>query len=201
VHSEILPARFSRWLQFETASLTWKFEVLNESASKIFFQHVMHALMPLKRVSGMKFPCFERAYDEINGKFLAITTPEQATDFLLSQREGTANMLLLQKVKGSKMQLRLEEELTLTVSFPADLFPTLGIWWNHNGYPDEDGRRRDECAFEPIPGNGSSLAGAYREGLCLSANPREAVSWEIKWEIDDGTAKSTPPACDYVAEV
>ena len=79
------------------------------------------------------------------------------------------------------MSLGLESGLRLVVNYPHRLFPSLGIWWNRGGYPGEEGCRRTECAFEPMPGTWSSLARSAADGHCLTAPARGSLSWEIVW--------------------
>lgn len=55
------------------------------------------------------------------------------------------------------------------------------MWWNNSGYPDEDNCRRNECAFEPIPGTSSKLTEAHDEGLALLVKPGTTFLWEINW--------------------
>jgi len=74
--------------------------------------------------------------------------------------------------------------ITIESVFSEKAFPTIGIWWNNDGYPDEDGCRRNECAFEPIPGNTSVLTDAFKDGNCLSVLPGEIYSWQIQWKIN-----------------
>src|SRR5690625_5632388 len=61
----------------------------------------------------------------------------------------------------------MESGLAVTMRFPLNHFPTLGIWWNNLAYPDEDGCRRDECAFEPVPGTTSHLGNSWSDRSCL----------------------------------
>ncbi|MDZ7718303.1 MAG: hypothetical protein U5K72_05725 [Balneolaceae bacterium] len=68
--------------------------------------------------------------------------------------------------------------------YPADMFSSIGIWWNYLGYPDEDGCRRDECAFEPISGTESNLNEANGEGRSQLVEPGKKKSWNIVWNLD-----------------
>jgi hypothetical protein len=67
--------------------------------------------------------------------------------------------------------------------FPEKKFPTIGIWWNNSAYPDEEGCRRNECAFEPIPGMNSSLSDAFKQNMHLTVAPKEKYTWQIQWKI------------------
>ena len=93
-------------------------------------------------------------------------------------------MLYLQGLSIGRFGLAFSDDLRISVEFPVELFPTLGIWWDNEGYPDEEGCRRIECAFEPIPGSTSRLSEAYLEGKCLRINPGETVAWKIHWLIE-----------------
>ncbi len=189
VRSQALPFLLKREMRFSDNSLTWLFEVHNQGKEALPFQHVIHPVMPLDDVVGMQMPSFTSAFDDINQKTLKVKSPEDLRNYLLKQPKGTANMLFLQNVKEGKLSLefraltRQAGSLKLEMHFPLELFPTVGIWWNNDGYPDEDGIRRNECAFEPISGSNSSLEDAHKEGSCLSVLPGEKMNWQIEWRM------------------
>lgn len=181
--STTFPAvRFTRTLTFAPATLTWRFEVVNEDAEPIRFLHVMHALIPVGRVAGLRLPGFAAAIDESSGRPAGLASAENCARYLLSLPRGSARMLLLRGVQEGCCQIAFSDGLELRVTWPAGLFATLGIWWNNDGYPDEDGCRRSECAFEPIPGPWSSLARSWTEGAGLVAAAGERQAWEITWD-------------------
>jgi len=183
VGSKGLPVRFKRELSFSDTGITWTFEVSNESGHTLPFQHVMHPLMPLNEVVGVEMPPFESVYDDIGRQPLDLKDPAALEKFLLSRPPGTANMLFLRDVQSGKMAWRYRNGLRLEATFPQKEFPAVGIWWNNSAYPDEDGRRRNECAFEPVPGNNSRLSDAYGEGRCLSLGPKQHYAWQIQWQL------------------
>ncbi|MBZ5564961.1 MAG: hypothetical protein LAP13_21390 [Acidobacteriia bacterium] len=183
VKSELLPVIFTRRMSFQRSSLNWLFEVINTGNMNVPFLHVMHCLMPLREVAEVRVPEFSRVVDEAHDKGLPLTTPRHVEDLLLSQGTNKAWMLLLQGVKSGSVGIAFKSGLKLEVRFPLELFPTLGIWWNNGKYPDEEGCRRVECAFEPIPGPYSSLAKSFQEGAYLLAPARASVRWTITWNI------------------
>lgn len=177
------PFRFCRTLCFAGARLTWRFAVDNLGRDSFSFLPVMHGLMPLAAVTGLELPAAETVFDEIAGARAAPTTPDEVADFLLHCPAGQAEMLMLQGVASGRLRLCLRQGLALEFTFPHHLFPTLGIWWNNRGYPDEDGLRRCECAFEPNPGPLSSLAASYNAGAAMSLPPGERLEWEMTWQV------------------
>ncbi len=183
VKSKQLPLLLNREMYFSDNVLTWNFEVQNKGDKTLPFQHVIHPLMPLNDVIGLNMPEFTTAFDDINQKTLALNTPKALEKYLFDQPKGSANMLFLQTIKQGRLSLNFKAGLTLEMQFPQNLFPTIGIWWNNNGYPDEEGIRRSECAFEPISGTNSSLKDAHKERLCLFVKPNESMKWVIKWII------------------
>ncbi len=183
VESGKLPMVLRRELHFSEDTLTWAFEVCNREGKTLPVQHVIHPLMPLKDIAGLQIPGFTSVFDDIHQSFLDITTPGRLQDFLLEQPEGTASMLFLRGVGNGKIVLEFISGLKLEMIFPSELFPTLGVWWNNSGYPDEEGIRRNECAFEPVPGSDTSLETAHREGTCLYLPPYGRVNWTIEWKI------------------
>lgn len=114
---------------------------------------------------------------------LSISTSDQVEDYLLSHGDARAWMLLLRGVKSGFVGIVFRSGLKLEVSFPLEIFPTLGIWWNDGKYPDEEGRGRVECAFEPLPGKWSSLAMSFQENACLFAPARGSMKWTIVWNL------------------
>lgn len=184
VKSKELPLIFKREMNFSKNGIIWKFEVKNEGHKTLPFQHVMHPLMPLDEVVNFELPNFKTLYNAISDQIMAeLDNPEAVKKYLLSQKIGSANMLFLQKVDGGEMSWMYKNGLHLKVSFQEDIFPSIGIWWNNSAYPDEEGCRRNECAFEPIPGLNSILMDNYNNGTCLSVLPGESFSWQIRWDI------------------
>ena len=183
VRSKALAVLFKRELRFTDSGITWAFEVINEGDQVLPFQHVMHPLMPMDDVIGLELPPCGSIYDDIGQKTVDLKNPQALEDFLLSQPAGTANMLFLRDVQSGKLAWTYRNGLRLEVTFPEKQFPAVGIWWNKTGYPDEDGCRRNECAFEPVPGNNSRLSDAHRDGRSLSVRPGERCAWQIQWRL------------------
>lgn len=174
---------FNRILEFSGDKLTWKFEVINASGEKYRFLHVMHALMPLNQIQSIQLPAFSRCVDAVNSVDLLLDTPQKMEDLLLALKPDQFEMLLLRDINAGAVKLGFKENLSLEVSFDNNLFPTLGIWWTNAGYPAEDGLKRTECAFEPIPGTCSNLFDSVKDGVSLIAEPGENIKWEIIWEM------------------
>ena len=184
VKSKELPVIFKREMNFSENGIIWKFEVKNEGDKTLPFQHVMHPLMPLDEVVDFVLPNFKSLHNAISDQIMVeLNNPEAVKKYLLSQKVGSANMLFLQKVDDGEMSWMYKNGLHLKVSFSKENFPSIGIWWNNLAYPDEDGCRRNECAFEPIPGLNSTLKDNYKNGTCLSVSPGETFTWQIHWDI------------------
>lgn len=179
-----LPILFQRTLTFAESSLTWSFEVSNLGRVEIPFQHVMHPLMPLQEINAITLPTFSCVTEEQRKEKLRLSTPGDVACWLLKQPDGTAAMLYLQGLSTGKISFTYSEKFRIAVIFPVKLFPSLGIWWDNGGYPEEEGCRRVECAFEPIPGNTSRLSDAYQEGRCLTVKPGKTTAWEIRWTVE-----------------
>ena len=181
--SRVIPAQIRREMVFTDYRITWNFEVNNEGNRKLPFQHVMHPLMKLDDISGIFLPGFKSVYDRTNNKNLNLKNTYEVNEFLLNQPPGTECMLFLRQVNEGKMSWVYKNSLLLKVTFPSDFFPSIGIWWNNNGYPSEKAIQRNECAFEPIPGSSSVLSEAYEEKSCLEVLPKKKFKWQITWEI------------------
>jgi len=183
VRSKKLPVHFKREMYFSETGITWTFKVINEGEKELPFQHVMHPLMPLDQIVAIELPQFESVYNEIGKTKIDLEDATSVQNFLLSQPVGSTNMLFLQNIKTGKMNWAYRNGITVEAIFSEKDFPTIGIWWNNNGYPDEEGCRRIECAFEPVPGNNTVLADAHRDNTCLSVSPRVSYSWQIQWQM------------------
>lgn len=183
VESEALPIFFKRTLHFKETQLTWHFEVENKGDVTLPFQHVIHPLLKLTEIKDLRFPRFDALNNE-TGKKLKIKTPEALRDFLLSSHEGETYMLYAQNPERNYVKWIYKNDLQVQMEYTADEFSSIGIWWNHLGYPDEEGCRRDECAFEPIPGSSSKLMEAHDAGGTLAAGPGETKVWDIVWKLE-----------------
>jgi hypothetical protein len=183
--SRIWPIVFERRMIFNGRRLTWVFTVINNGRKPLPLIHVMHPLMPLSSVSRMEWPVFDTAVDEVSGKEIALQSGREVRVYLLGIKKWRAKMVLLRGVKKGSFRISFRSGLCLTVDYDCKLFPTLGIWWNNSGYPEEEDIARCECAFEPIPGHWSSLARSYREGNCPFAPAGGKISWRIEWQISE----------------
>ena len=181
VRSEHLPLTFTRRLRFAGHRLEWQFSVLNEGPADLPFLHVMHALLPLAAVTGLTLPARGTVYDEIAQGPLA--EPGDVAARLLAVPPGQARMLILHDVQVGQVTVHLRGGLALRMTYPVALFPALGIWWNHAAYPDEEGCRRTECAFEPLGGPYSQLARSHAAGRTQIVPGRGESAWTIGWEV------------------
>lgn len=182
VESEVLPIIIKRSLYFCESQLSWSFEVQNNGDQVLPFQHVIHPLIKLSDIKDLRFPGFSSINNEA-GELLDLTSPKSLTDFLLSGSIGDTYMLYLQKPDKSSVEWTYKNDLRVQMTYPSDEFHSIGIWWNYLGYPDEDGCRRDECAFEPIPGSSSKLEEAFQEKSCQWIEPGMKKNWEITWDL------------------
>ncbi len=183
VKSKVIPVQLIREMVFTKSSIIWNFEVCNESSDKIPFQHVMHPLMKLDEISGVHFPDFQSVYNKTTDQNLNLKNSYDVQEFLVNKPLGSATMLFLRDIKEGKMSWTYKNGLLMKVVFPREFFPSIGIWWNNKGYPDEPGIRRNECAFEPIPGLTSSLSEAFNQGRYLLVSSKNQFKWQIIWEL------------------
>ncbi len=183
VRSRALPLEFERRMSFSGRALDWEFRVRNEGGRPLPFQHVMHALMPVRSVRSLSLPSFSGMTAE-RGDPGGAGTPRELAERLLQWPERSAAMLYLHNASPGEFALGFEGGIGLTVRYPSDIFTTLGIWWNNGGYPDEEGCRRFECALEPIAGSVGRLDTAFAEGAVQMAAPGETVAWRVRWEVE-----------------
>ena len=176
---------FKRILEFVKNKLIWRFEVTNASDKKIAFLHVMHPLLPLEEIQSIKLPGFGKIIEEIKLVDPCLKNAHEVANHLFSIQSGDYEMLLLKEISEGSIKLGFQNSLTLHISFDHKLFPTIGIWWNKTGYPNEEGVRRIECAFEPIPGTCSNLSETFKDGVYLTTEPGKVLNWRIIWEIEN----------------
>lgn len=183
VASELTPLVFKRKMTFTPSSLVWSFEVSNRSDRSLPFQHSMHSLLRPEEIVSMELPEFASAYDWNRKQELSFTTPSEVEKFLSDLPHGSVEMIFLRGVRGDKYSWSYSNGTRIEADVPFKYFPTLGIWWNKGGYPDEEGLARSECAFEPIAGNTAILGQGYAEGNCLTVGGNGKVTWEIQWKV------------------
>jgi hypothetical protein len=173
---------FKRILTFKGNRLIWRFEVTTHSAEKSVFLHVMHALLPPDKITGIEIPECRKILDEVKSKETGLKSSAELGEYLLAFHPGSFGMFLLREISDGFFKLHFSNGVILEVTFDQKLFPTLGIWWNRGGYP-EGGQLRTECAFEPIPGSCSDLSKSYNDGVYLSVEPGKPMVWEINWTV------------------
>ncbi len=180
----IQPAvNFKRILGFEENRLKWRFETTALDETNSVFLHVMHALLPVDKISRIEVPGCRKIYDELNSQIPGMKSTAELGEHLLAIQPGSYSMLLLRELEEGFVRLWFSNGLKLEILFDIKLFPTLGIWWNNGGYP-AGGQLRHECAFEPIPGTSSDLLKSCRDGVCLNVAPGEKTCWEVTWIIN-----------------
>lgn len=165
--SALAPLRFTRRLDLDASWFRWNFAVENSGDTPLPVQHVMHPLMPCGEIDALELPAGE-GYNA-----------SQVSAELLALPQGNTRMLYLKNVTKGMVKVGFRRGLQLTMHFPIDLFPTLAIWWNKQGYPDEPGLRRSECAFEPVPGPDSMLT----SGTTMTVLAQGQLAWHIDWEV------------------
>jgi len=183
VDSKNIPARLVREMIFEENKLIWSFRVENLGNKEINFQHVIHPLMPINSITGIKLPGYESVFDDINNGVLSLDGSHSLEEFLLSRPSGSTNMLFIRNIKMGEMSWDYVNKIRVVAKFSPDIFPSIGIWWNNGKYPDEDNCRRNECALEPVPGLNSRLSDAIECGKALKLSGGDVFEWEIEWNV------------------
>ena len=184
VESKLLPFKFKRRMLFTDSAIVWNFEVGNDGDERLPFQHSMHPLVRADEIKSVSLPCFDSVFDWNRNRPTDAMNSGNLRDFLVKSKKGAVEMLFVRGIKSGELSWTYRTGLTVRMKFPSELFPTLGIWWDKGGYPDEKGIARNECAFEPTPGSTSLLSQAYADGECLFVGPGEKFQWQITWEVD-----------------
>ena len=186
VRSKLLPVVFTRKMRFTESSIVWDFEVYNQGYTILPFQHVMHPLFRPEEIRWIELPKCDSVFDWTNGSVLKQATPEGISERLVHSPERSVEMLFLRSIRSGEVGLTFINGMRLTMKFPAEYFPTIGIWWDNLGHPNENGIRRRECSFEPTPGFSSLLSQAFADRNCLSVGPRARLAWQARWEMAAG---------------
>ena len=180
---QLLPAVFRRTLSPDGSALRWDYEIENASDEPLPCLHVPHALMPPQEIVGLRLPECGAVHDESQEGVPLWTGGDDPAGHLLAAAPGTAHMLLLRGCRQGRAEVAFRDGPTIEIAWPADLLPTLGIWWNNAAWPAQKGLGRRECALEPMPGPASSLATSHRAGQCLVIPPGGHLSWSITWTV------------------
>lgn len=183
VESKQLPIVFQRIMHFKQSELFWHYKVINNGNKRLPFQHVIHPLFKLNQIKEIRFPEFEEILNE-EKEFVSIQSSKSLEEFLLNSHKGDVFMFYLQNIQNGSVRWTYENNLNVRMDFSGNIFPTLGVWWNNSGYPNELGCRRNECAFEPIAGQQSSLVDSYEKNLCQFVDAKGHESWEITWSVN-----------------
>ena len=170
--------RMYRRLRFGEAKLDWVFRIENPTDSDLRAQHVMHALMPPSAILFIRAPLCAECVDSLNDEAIP---PEAAQNPLALCSEGKARMLLLRGIAAGDVELQLRNGHRLRILFDCNLFPTLGLWIDRGGYPEQ--APRQEIAVEPIPGPSGNLKEALCSGQALNIPARGRLDWEIQWRM------------------
>lgn len=181
--SQLLPVTFRRTLIPSESALRWEFEIENLSDRSIPCLHVMHALMPPGEIAGLRLPECEAVHDESIEGIPVWAGGDDPASYLLNAAPRTAHMLLMRRCRSGCAEVAFRDGPVIEITWPVELLPTLGVWWNNGGFPDEDACRRYECALEPMPGSTSSLATSHADRMHLTVPPHGRLSWCITWTI------------------
>ena len=181
---DLVKVKFQRTLDFNEDSLIWSFDLSNRSDKNLEFIHVVHPLMPLAEVTEVIVPRFDKVFEAVSSSHLKSDSPGKLNEHLNSIKQGQFEMLFLENVREGFIKLKFRNGMRLQMIYDQKLFPTMGIWWNNHGYPDEKGVERCECAFEPVPGINSNLEETFKAGRYLNIAPGKTFSWSLEWKID-----------------
>lgn len=181
--SKLLPLVFKREMTFYDSKLVWDFEVTNKGSEDLPFQHSMHPLLPVDEIEGIQLPGFKSVFDWNANRELESMTPAELCERLLTSRSGAVEMLFVRRIENGEIGWTYSNGLSVRMLFPHEYFPTIGIWWDRGGYPDEVGISRNECAFEPTAGSTSLLSQASADGECLTVHAGSTFRWQIVWEM------------------
>jgi hypothetical protein len=183
VKSQIAPMEFARRMIFQSDRLIWEFSLHNVGQAPLPWLHVMHPLMPLREINRLDLPDFSQVQETFHQKPLAMKTGQEIAEYLLGCAKGQTTEIVLNGIRSGRVGIGLASGLAIEVKFSKKLFPTLNIWWNNGGCPDEEGCRRVEAAIEPVNGSCSDLVSAHADHTAQLLPPGGKASWKIEWII------------------
>jgi hypothetical protein len=180
---------FRRRVRFEPDGIGWEFEIDNAAEAPLCCLHVMHGLLRIDELEGLVLPAFEELFDEMAGESVTpVPAPGALARSLRDLPDGQTRMLILRGVRAGRATVLLAGGLRIHVDFPREDFPSLGLWYNRGGWPDEPGLGRREFALEPLAGPLSCLAGSVAAGGGWSVPPGGSRRWRIDWTLEAGGA-------------
>ena len=137
----------------------------------------------LREINRLDLPDFSQVQETFHQKPLAMKTGQEIAKYLLGCAKGQTTEIVLNGIRSGRVGIGLASGLAIEVKFSKKLFPTLNIWWNNGGCPDEEGCRRVEAAIEPVNGSCSDLVSAHADHTAQLLPPGGKASWKIEWII------------------
>jgi galactose mutarotase-like enzyme len=187
VRSQALPLTLTRRMGIERDRLLLSYRVRNEGDAPAAFLWACHGLLACDEDSRIELPGVTRVVvvhdsPRLGARGTEHPFPASQTvagapcrlDRIAPRRAGTTEKY---SVKGpvpiGEASLTLNHHrLRVTVRFPRELVPYLGVWLNQGGYKGEY-----HAALEPTTGSNDDLATAERHGTAVTLAPGASMTF------------------------
>lgn len=188
------PLRFTRSFAVSEAELRIAYAVENIGNTAMPYLYAAHPLFAVDAGDRILLPREVhglRLHDSLNARLKApVGWPQTeaagsaiALDTVGAASDGTAEMLYTPRLRRGFCGLyRKRAQQGLTVSFPVEWLPYLGMWLCCGGWP-EAGEKQYAVALEPTVAPCGSLAQAIREGLAPVLDAGEVRTFLLKVQL------------------
>lgn len=179
--------RFTRQLSCRDKTLRFDFAATNDGPRPLTMGWAGHALLPPASVLNMSLPQCEAVSQAWPAAPLrdAPAYAEGVWPFLRELR-GEAVMLVLEHCATPALALDLGTA-RWTITIEGVTRPSLGLWYNRDGYPPEPGLMREEFGVEWMLTAQCLLQDAATKGEALILAPGETFRWAVTWIIEELT--------------
>lgn len=192
-HGVRLPYRFKKKVSVIENTLHLDYEVENLSTQKFSFIWAAHPLFNCSATTRIDVPGAKRIINMLDnserlGKYGAVHEWENArlgnSSYDMSRLQGPESKryekyYILDEMKPGTASL-VDDESRISISYPSDKVPYLGIWINEGGYGGHY-----HVALEPCTGPLDALNIGMKANRVPILEAGETYSWSLKIEISD----------------
>ncbi|MEI6503824.1 MAG: hypothetical protein WCP21_22665 [Armatimonadota bacterium] len=176
---------FARDLSCPDGALRFDFAVTNTGDRPLTMSWAGHALLPPGALRGLVLPECEAITQEFPEAGEMEMQLAEAWPYLAALPRGAAVMLVLRHCHTPEFTVALDDDLRWRVGIEGARRPSLGLWYNHGGYPPQPGLERTELGLEWLLTPECVLKQAAQSGSAIVLAPREKLRWVVIWSIEE----------------
>lgn len=176
---------FSRDLSCPDGALRFDFAVTNTGDCPLTMSWAGHALLPPGDVRGLVLPECQTIAQEFPAAFATVgLEPAKVWPYLAALPRGEAVMLVLRNCRAPEFTVVLDG-LRWRSAIEGVPQPSLGLWYNHGGYPPQPGLERSEFGLEWLLTPECVLEQAAQRGTAITLAPQQVLRWAVTWSIEE----------------